>query len=394
MTFLDMIGRSAAATPDKVAVICGDESITYSSLYRRMAAADTTLPLPLLGAAWDGTFTLHTTGTTGGAKAVTVSQRAVMANTHNLITGHAYSRTLVFIITGDMTHLGCWSKIFPVLATGGTLLILKDGMRGMEAFFDALDLPLGRYGLPDSTLFATFLVPSAIRMLLQLSGNRLAQYADRIDFIETGAAPMTGEDMRRLCLLLPHSRLYNTYASTETGVVATYNYNDGRCLQGCVGRALPMSRVIITPEGRIACHGDTLMSGYGDGSVPMAAGAAFVTGDLGFMDSEGMLHITGREDDIINVGGYKVAPAEVEAAAMEVPWVEDCVCIPTAHPLLGSAPELLVVVREGHELDVRTLARHIAGRMERYKVPVRYRAVSRIERNRNGKIERRKYGFG
>lgn len=79
---------------------------------------------------------------------------------------------------------------------------------------------------------------------------------------------------------------------------------------------------------------------------------------------------------------------------MEVPWVEDCVCIPTAHPLLGAAPELLVVVREGHELDVRTLARHIAGRMERYKVPVKYRAVSRIERNRNGKIERRKYGCG
>lgn len=65
-------------------------------------------------------------------------------------------------------------------------------------------------------------------MLLQFGADRLAQYADRLDFIESGAAPLPHADMLRLCDLLPHTRLYNTYASTETGIIATYNYNDGR----------------------------------------------------------------------------------------------------------------------------------------------------------------------
>lgn len=380
---MTILNKIKAQRQDKVAVICGEESITYAELYRRMRNAEP-LPLPLLGTSWEGDFRLHTTGTTGKAKTVVVSQKAMMANTDNLIRGHGYTEDTAFIIAGDMTHLGCWSKIFPVLATGGTLLILKDGMKDTEAFFAALELLPGRR-------YATFLVPANIRILLQFSAGRLARYADRIDFIETGAAPMPHSDMQHLCRLLPHSRLYNTYASTETGVVATYNYNDGRCLPGCLGKPLPHSSVTITPDGRIACGGDTLMSGYEPDPVP-PHGGVFVTNDNGFIDGEGMLHILGRNDDIINVGGYKVAPTEVEEAALSLPAVSDCICIPLPHPILGQAPALLVVTAEGHAFDKRAIARHIAGRLtERYKVPLTYRQVARIERTDNGKLNRKFY---
>ena len=383
MTILDMIRLRAERNPQRTALICGTESMTYAEVYSRMKHAEA-LPLPLLGNTWTGDFRLNTTGTTGRAKTVVISQRAVMANTSNLIQAHGYTEGLLFIIAGDMTHLGCWSKIFPTLATGGTLLILNNGMKDIEAFYKAVETQ------PYQKV-ATFLVPANIRILLQFSANRLAQYADRIDFIETGAAPMPHADMLQLCRLLPNSRLYNTYASTETGIVATYNYNDGRCLAGCLGHPLPHSKIYITPDGRIACQGETLMSGYEPDPQPPTEGT-FVTNDNGYFDAEGMLHILGRQDDIINVGGYKVAPSEVEEAALAMTSVRDCICIPRQHPILGQATALLVVTAEGCSLDKKAIARHIAASLkDQYKVPLTYQEVDHIERTANGKLNRKFY---
>jgi len=115
-----------------------------------------------------------------------------------------------------------------------------DGMKDLNRFFAAFDYPAEKT--------ATFLVPASIRMLIQFSSDQLAKLADKMDFIETGAAAIAQADMEKLCELLPKTRLYNTYASTETGIIATYNYNDGRCLEGCLGRPMSHSRVTIIPE--------------------------------------------------------------------------------------------------------------------------------------------------
>ena len=390
---LEMVQHSASVWPDKVAVIAGTTVLTYAQLADRMMKGEP-LPVPLLGKAWDADFVLYTTGTTGQSKGVIVSQKAALANTENLVSGQSFTHDLVFIITGAMDHLGCWSKIFPVFMQGATLYILEEGMKDIEAFYRALDMPLQQYSLPGNTKFATFLVPANIRILLQFSGERLADYAGTIDFIETGAAPMPHADMLTLCRLLPHSRLYNTYASTETGICATYDYNDGRCIPGCLGKPLPHSAFFITEEGKIACKGDTLMSGYENASELTATvlrdGTVF-TGDNGVIDEEGMLHILGRDDDIINVGGYKIAPTEVEAVAMEFEAVDDCILVAREHKLLGNATCLLVVLKSGATLDKKALARHINSQLERYKVPMYYETVSSIKRNRNGKIDRKAY---
>lgn len=389
-TILGHIRRHAEDTPRRAAIITPGQTVCYADLYRKMLDGKP-LPLPLLGKSWAGDFTLRTTGTTGKAKDVVISQKAVMANTDNLIRGQGYTRDLVFIIAGDMTHLGCWSKLFPVLTLGATLYILPDGIKDIEAFYDALSMEPESYGLAPQTKFATFLVPASIRMLLQMSGERLARYADRIDFIETGAAPMPHSDMKTLCRLLPHSRLYNTYASTETGIVATYNFNDGRCLPACLGKPLPHSDIFITPDGRIACKGDTLMAGYTPDPTPPQDGI-FITNDNGYIDTEGMLHIQGRQDDIINTGGYKVAPSDVEEAALSHPNVKDCICIPMPHPVLGQVPALLVVTVDNRPPDKRAIARHIAALLpHRYMVPAIYRQTDRIERTANGKLNRKHY---
>lgn len=359
-------------------VLHGGPGVTYRELYDAMTQPDeyaathgAPLPLPLLGTAWDADFTLHTSGTTGAPKDITVTQRAVVVNTLNLIDVQGYSSDHVFIIAGDMTHLGCWSKLFPVLATGGTILILPDGMKRIDDFYLALETA------PECShrKYAMFLVPTQISMLM--ADDRLAHYADRIDFLETGAAPMSLCDMERLCSLLPNTRLYNTYASTETGIIATYDYNAGGCISGCCGQPMPRCSVTIDEDGRIVCHSE-------------AYDTPITTNDKGFLDAEGRLHIEGRMDDIINVGGYKISPAEVEEAALSHPDIADCICIGRPHPLLGQQLVLCVVLHPGATLDKRSIARHIAQHVERYKVPLVYETITSVPRNANGKISRNK----
>lgn len=154
------------------------------------------------------------------------------------------------------------------------------------------------------------------------------------------------------------------------------------------------SKVFITDDGHVACQGPTLMTGYvgdeektrevlHDGTVVMA--------DNGEIDSEGMLHLTGRDDDVINIGGYKIAPSEVEDAAFSFPSVKDCICICGNHPVLGNILKLLVVLDEGVVLDKRALARFIADRLESYKVPQAFEQVTAVQRTYNGKIDRKYY---
>lgn len=328
---------------------------------------------------------LYTTGTTGKSKGVMISHQTIIADAENLIDGQGFCHELAFVVNGPLNHIGSLSKIYPVIILGATL-ILVDGLKDINKFWEAFDYP--------ATRIATFLVPASIRILIQFSAKKLAEYADKIDFIETGAAAISHGDMKSLCELLPNSRLYNTYASTETGIICTYNFNDGRCVAGCLGRPMKHSQVIITENGHIACKGDTLMIGYlGDAqrtSEILKDGVVY-TSDIGILDDKGMLHLSGREDDVINVGGFKVAPTEVEDIALSYPIVKDCVCISVEHKITGNALKLLVVVKEGELLNKRALAQYLKSKLELYKVPLLYEEVENIKRTFNGKIDRKYY---
>ena len=433
----DYIRAHAERQPEKVAAVWNGASTTYSQLWRQveqradqlktqgvgqgrvvvMRASQTTdflvtyfavhvagaVAMPLEKDMPEGRFgeicqryepipmpdgvadILFTTGTTGQSKGVMVSHSTILADAENLIDGQGFTPELTFIICGPLNHIGSLSKVYPVMLQGGTLIILE-GMKDLDAFFRALDYPC--------TKMATFMVPATIRILLAMARKRLAQYAGKLDFIEAGAAPLMESDMKALCETLPATRLYNTYASTETGIIATYNYNDGRCQVGCLGRPMRHSEVFITPDGLIACKGKTLMTGYAgepERTAQVLRDATVYTSDRGSIDAEGMLHIEGRDDDIINVGGFKVDPVEVENAAMSLEDIKDCVCIAVDHSITGKALKLLVVLNDGFILDKRKIARHINATLENYKVPMLYETADSIHRTFNGKLNRKAY---
>ena len=438
MILEDYLEINAKRYPQKTAVVCGEEVCTYEALYERVLVRTEALKalyqtgqivalrayptvaylveyfaLHMAGcvaaplerdmpeatfqetALWleanttpEGTADiLYTTGTTGRSKGVMISHRTIIADAENLIDGQGFTHELAFVVNGPLNHIGSLSKIYPVVVLGATLIIV-DGLKDMNKFFAAFDYPVKK--------MATFLVPASIRMLIQFSSEQLARYADKIDFIETGAAAISQADMEALCQLLPKTRLYNTYASTETGIIATYNYNGGKCVAGCLGRTMKHSKLIITKGGLIACQGDTLMSGYvGDPerTASILRGDTVYTSDIGMIDEDGLLHLKGREDDVINVGGFKVAPTEVEDAAMSYPRLKDCICIAIEHPITGRALKLLVVMSDGEQLNKRELALHLKGRLEAYKVPMLYEQVEKVARTFNGKLDRKRYAL-
>ena len=437
MTLEDYLAQDAQQWPDKTAVVCEGEGVTYRQLYdrtrKRAAELQQSSPqkgrvvclkasasvdflveyfaLHLVGCVVaplerdipdesfeaiarelgrhsvpEGTADiLYTTGTTGQSKGVMISHRTIVADAENLIGGQGFSHELVFVINGPMNHIGSLSKVYPVILLGATL-ILVDGLKDMNRFFDAFNYP--------ATKMATFLVPASIRMLIEFSAERLAAIAAKMDFIETGAAAISHADMLTLCRLMPNTRMYNTYASTETGIICTYNFNDGRCMAGCLGRPMQHSQVVITADGLIACSGDTLMSGYiGDPerTATVLRDGMVYTSDIGRLDEEGMLHLSGREGDVINVGGFKVAPTEVEDVAMGFPGIRECICISVDHKITGKALKLLVAMTEGQQLDRRALALFLKSKLEAYKVPMLYEQVEAVARTYNGKINRKFY---
>ena len=328
---------------------------------------------------------LFTTGSTGRQKGVMLSYRAIMADAENLIAAQGFSEKTVFVICGPLNHIGSLSKLWPVLVQGGTLVIL-DGMKSLSAFFDAFRSHSGR--------LATFMVPASIRLMLSMEHGELAAVADKIDFLETGGAAITQTDMEALCGALPSARLYNTYASTETGIVCTYDYNHNPCTAGCLGRPMLNSTVETAAGGRIVCGGKTLMSGYLQDSALTAQvlhdGKVF-TNDLGHIDADGQLHLTGRSNDIINTGGYKVSPSEVEDVAMAHPAIADCLCCNATSPIFGDTVKLFYVVTDGKSITRQELARHIAAHLESYKVPRLYEQVPAIRHLYNGKLDRLYY---
>lgn len=437
MTLEQSIYNNSISSPNKVAAICGDEQITYFDLWENIKSTAAILEkeglqknrpyvftstqdinfiitycavhhlgaiaVPLEAGAADEriksiqdevtkcefsddiTDILYTTGTTGKAKGVMLSSTCLEACADNFIYDLHFTSELLFIISGPLNHIASLFKMHPVLTIGGTVCIL-DGLKDLNAFFDIFNLPYRK--------FATFLVPASIRMLLQFSYDEIAKVSDKIDFIETGAAPITRSDMQQLAEALPNSRLYNTYGGTEIGCVSTYNFNDGKYMEGCIGRPMKNSSVEVTEDGNVIVSGKTIMSGYVNdeqNTRQVLRDGKIHGSDLGYVDEFGMIHLKGRQGDVINVGGFKVDPVEVESAASSHPSVKDCICIRATHPVIGTVLKLLLVPAPGAEFNKRELALYIKSRVEPHKVPTYYEVVEEISRTYNGKLNRKNY---
>lgn len=340
---------------------------------------------------------LYTTGSTGRAKAVMISRKAINESSHNLMLGQNYNTNLRTLLIGPLNHIGTLSKYWAATYAGGAVEIVTDAIKNPDNLFRAIH--------QSKEPLALFLVPTQLQMLLQLAPDLLQRYADRIHILETGAAPMNRTTMVELSRLMPQTPLYNTYASTETGIIATHRYNvsidaehidTGYCQPGLVGRPLGKSKVSISSiDNHIIVESPTIMSGYlGDKFATkevLASPHIIHTSDTGSFDQQGRLQLTGRLTDIINTGGFKTSPQTIENAAMQLDSISEALCIPIPHPLLGQIPHLIVAIKPNNLCTKSDIIQFLRNLLEPHQLPQRITITAAIRHLSNGKPDRQYY---
>jgi oxalate---CoA ligase len=251
-----------------------------------------------------------------------------------------------------------------------------------------------------STLRPTWFTssPPMNRAILALAHSQPEIFRDvPLSFIRSGTA---ASEPQILTLLEEAAGVpvLNGYGMTETGGIAR-NRRELR-KPGSVGHSSGLELVImdasgnILPpdcEGEIAVRGPSITSGYLDNAEANRAAFRdgwFSTGDLGRLDQDGFLYITGRLKEMINRGGEKISPQDVEAAFMGHPAVADAAACAVPHATLGEDVLAAVVLRPGASASESELRQFAAARLAAFKLPRRIVLIDSIPRTSTGKPRR------
>lgn len=343
---------------------------------------------------------LFTTGTTGVSKGVEISYRAMQSSEEKIrdfLHMDTYSENGLFVTPTPLNHAkGIW-EVGGMLRSAGTICLLKN-MSNLQDYFNALDYPCEKLLLS--------LVPANLRMLLMMAPDELKLRADKIGAIKLGTAPLLEHDKNLVCKLLPNTELHNPYGSSEAGILCSYMFNENQGLEFCIGKPLKGTEVFVVDDerkpissskrkmGRLAFRSNSAMKGYYNEpnlTKSVLIDGIIYTNDYGYVDKNGFVYIKGRVDDVINIGGLKVSPDEVEAEAISVPGVADCICTSSKDRITGNALKLLVVMKDKGTLNISSIKKFLTNRLEQYKIPKYYLEVDEIARTSNGKLNRKFY---
>lgn len=334
---------------------------------------------------------LFTTGTTGKSKGVVMTHSADVAVAENVKYGVEMKENNNEIIPMPLNHAFALRRYYGNIINGSSV-ILMDGVIFVAKVFEAFS----KYGAT-----AVALAPSALSIILKLSGDKLGEFCDKIDYIELGSAHLPETEKQTLLKLLPNSRLYNFYGSSEAGCSCILNFNSDDDIPNCIGRPTVNSVIEFAENGnivktssdspaRIISSGGMLMKGYFGDDVLTAETVidGFVySNDLGYKDELGRIFMLGRADDVIQSGGNKISPNDVEDVCLKYGGIEECAIIGVHDEVMGEIPYLFAVVNSSYlESD---FIEFISKRLEGFMLPKKIILKECLPKSYNGKVLRR-----
>ncbi|MFG5407430.1 AMP-binding protein [Piscinibacter sakaiensis] len=345
-----------------------------------------------------------TAGSTGEPKGVLRSHQSVVWGLSML--ARRLEPDDVLVARAPMGHTGgSLTGPFAVLLAGGTLVI-PDGS-DVDRILDTVERFDATRLYVHPTAFAKALLQSLAARPRALPSLRGLQWT-------AGALPEPVRDALRQ--RFPHLPLEVTYGMTEASNLATYCHaplqaqpaTDASAAKAsnCVGFPLLGGEFrIVGPDGaRLGAHAEgeiqvrtaTAFDGYWQDAAATRAAVTddgwLRTGDVGFLDDEGALHLSGRQREIIKTGGLAVHPAEVEQALAEHGAVADAVVFGRPDPDWDEAVVAAVSLHAGTapgSVSPRDLVRHCRDRLAGYKVPKELHLLPEIPRNASGKADKR-----
>ncbi len=293
---------------------------------------------------------LFTSGSTGASKAV-VHDLDVLLEKYQ--KQRQRLRTIVFL---QLDHIGGVNTLFYTLANGGA--VVAPGSRSASDVCAAIEKYEAQL-LPTSPTFLN---------LLLLSGEHEKHDLSSLTLITYGTEPMPESTLKRTHAAFPAAKLQQTYGSTELGILGSRSRSDSSLWVSVGGKGYETKIV----DGTLRVRAKTAMLGYLNAPSAFDEDGFVDTGDQVEVDGE-WIRILGRDSEVINVGGSKVHPSEVESALLEMNEIEDASVSGNSHPILGQIVAARVQVTEplsARELKQR-IRQHCKDALPSYAIPVK-----------------------
>lgn len=334
---------------------------------------------------------LFTTGTTGEPKGVLLTHRNIAAAARNINSFIRNESEDIEMLALPISHSFGLGRMRCALTNGQTLVMLGS-FANVKRFFRFIDeYKVSGFGM----------VPASWALLKKLSGSAIGEFSDQIKYIEIGSAPMPMEEKKSLMKLLPNTRICMHYGLTEASRSAFIEFHSEINHLDTVGRESPNMHISIRDEkgnvlpfdteGEICVSGDAVTKGYYDiSSQESYWGESFRTGDWGTCNQEGYITLKSRKKELINVGGKKVSPVEVEEVLNSIDSVKECACVGVPDPdgILGDVVKAFIVTDDPSKVDNEYMDERIGNRLEGYKHPALYEIIDEVPKTTSGKIQR------
>ncbi len=347
---------------------------------------------PLLAELDDTALVLHTSGTTSRPKIVPLSHRNLFHSTRNIIDTYQLSPADRCLNMMPLFHVhGLMAAVTATLVSGGSVVCTP----GFSA-----DQVLDWFSLFQPTWYTV--VPSIHNALAEQAARDVDRVSNHhLRFIRSCSSalpPVLAQKLEDI-FTVP---VLEAYGMTEgTHQIASNPLPPAARKPGSVGKPTGRTQAAIldgqgnllqTGEtGEICIRGENVISGYENN--PQANASNFIngwlrTGDQGYMDHEGYLFITGRIKEIINRGGEKISPREIDEVLLQHPAVQQAVAFAIPHPSLGEDVAAAVVLRPSSACGMQELRQFAAGKLADFKVPRLILVLEDLPKGPTGKVQR------
>lgn len=339
----------------------------------------------------DTALVLHTSGTTSRPKIVPLTQLNICSSGHNISVTLELTRTDRCLNVMPLFHIhGLMGALVASLTAGASVICAPDF--DAERFFGWMD------ALEPTWYTAVPTMHQAV--LARASANRQTITRRPLRFIRSCSAPMPQRVLVQLEAAFG-TRVVESYGMTEASHSISSNplpplprklgsvgvsAGPDLAIMDAAGNLLPAEEV-----GEVVLRGSNIMRGYennGAANQSSFTNGWFRTGDQGRFDSDGYLYLTGRLKEIINRGGEKIAPTEVDEVLCQHQEVAQAVTFAVPHPTLGEDVAAAVVLKRNSTVSEREILEFAAARLADFKIPKQLLIVDKIPKGPTGKLQR------
>ena len=327
---------------------------------------------------------IYTSGTTFEPKGVGITHSMLEFTTKNIVDVLGYSNSDIDVLPLPLYHsfgLGCF---YTSMLVGSTLILHRD-VSNLDSLLDSLK----KF---NATTVA--ILPATLTKLLKFNNKELRNYFSDIRLIITNSTTIPKNTIQAFKEILKNGKLVTYYGLTEASRSTFMIFQKDHINDESVGKPAPGVNIKImnkdNSEGEIWIKGKNVITKYWNDEIAdkNLVDGWLRTGDIGYLNEQNFLFLKGRKDDIINVGGEKVIPYEIEEVVKQIQGVEDVVAYGIENEIFGQVIKLQVVKSKESDLDKSKILIHCIKNLEKFKIPTKIDFVSNIPKTDYGKVKR------